>query len=62
MKCAVCLMVKEGEAFDAITIRSGTAVCEHHISNVSDKNVSRVFETLPVWEGRITYQRDEDFE
>ena len=66
MKCAICIKVKEGDPFDAVTIADGTAVCEAHflgrgsISVISDKNVRVAYGMLRVWEGRIAYQTDDD--
>lgn len=61
MKCAVCIMVKEGEPFDAITVYGGTAVCEHHRSYAHDDNVKRAYADLYVHGGGIQYQTDADF-
>lgn len=61
-QCAVCIMVKMGEPFPAVTVKSGTAVCIHHYKLVRDDNVSAIYKTLPVLGGAVKYQEDKDFE
>lgn len=60
MKCAICMQVKTGEPFDAVTIRGGTAVCTHHVGYASDENVKREYGMLHIWGGAVTYKTDED--
>lgn len=62
LKCAVCTMVKTGVPFDAVTVRGGTAVCEHHQTYASDDTVTAVYRDLPVSGGATQYQTDADFE
>lgn len=61
LKCAVCIMVKTGIPFDAVTVRGGTAVCEHHQTYASDDTVKFVYSTLTRSGGSTTYLTDADF-